>query len=192
MKAGLTGVRVWQGTGGYAKRCKNQGVKVVAIAGSMGEGAQEVYKYGIESIMPIVNKDMCLDEAISRAGNCWRMPPTGCFAWLNWAWTGNRRPKVSLLLLFMNFAPAIPGPCPGYSLAGPQKPPQHQKSSRNRMINQRTVSLSNTLPNMLLSDINSFSFHHIILGTNKFSLLRYYAASDLLPVIFAITLRVIY
>ncbi|NLC68935.1 MAG: glycerate kinase [Clostridiaceae bacterium] len=53
---------------GIAKRCKNQGVKVVAIAGSMGEGAQEVYKYGIESIMPIVNKDMCLDEAISRAG----------------------------------------------------------------------------------------------------------------------------
>ena len=52
---------------GIAKRCKKYGVKVVVIAGSMGEGAQEVYEYGIESIMTIINKDMSLDEAISRS-----------------------------------------------------------------------------------------------------------------------------
>lgn len=52
---------------GIAKRCKKHGVKVAVIAGSMGEGAQDVYKCGIESIMTIVNKDMTLDEAMSRS-----------------------------------------------------------------------------------------------------------------------------
>ncbi len=52
---------------GIAKRCRKYGTKAVAIVGSMGEGAEEIYKYGIESIMPTVNKEMSLDEALSRA-----------------------------------------------------------------------------------------------------------------------------
>ncbi|NSW90902.1 MAG: glycerate kinase [Firmicutes bacterium] len=52
---------------GIARRCKKHGVKVVVIAGSMGDGAQAVYEYGIESIMTIINKDMSLEEAISRS-----------------------------------------------------------------------------------------------------------------------------
>ena len=52
---------------GIARRCKAKSVKVVAIAGSMGENAQLVYDYGIDSIMPIVNRDMSLEEAMARS-----------------------------------------------------------------------------------------------------------------------------
>lgn len=52
---------------GIAKRCKHKGIKVVAIVGGMGPGAQKVYDYGIYSIMPTVNAPMSLDEAIDRA-----------------------------------------------------------------------------------------------------------------------------
>ena len=33
----------------------------------MGDGAQRVYDFGIDSIMVTVNKSMCIDEAIDRA-----------------------------------------------------------------------------------------------------------------------------
>lgn len=52
---------------GIARLCKKYGIKVVAIVGSMGDKAQDVYEYGIESIMTTINKDMSLDEAMSRS-----------------------------------------------------------------------------------------------------------------------------
>ena len=33
----------------------------------MGDKAQDVYEYGIDSIMTTINKDMSLDEAMSRS-----------------------------------------------------------------------------------------------------------------------------
>lgn len=52
---------------GIARRCKSKGVKVIAIVGGMGPGAQKVYDCGIASIMPIVNAPISLDEAIARS-----------------------------------------------------------------------------------------------------------------------------
>lgn len=52
---------------GIAKRCKAKGIGVVAVVGGMGSGAQAVYEHGIDSIIPTVNKDMSLDEALSRS-----------------------------------------------------------------------------------------------------------------------------
>ncbi|MCM8900748.1 glycerate kinase [Caldicoprobacter algeriensis] len=52
---------------GIAKRCSIKGIKVVAIVGGMGPGAQKVYDYGIYGIMPTVNAPMLLDEAVERA-----------------------------------------------------------------------------------------------------------------------------
>lgn len=52
---------------GIAGRCKQKNVSVVAITGGMGKDAKEVYKFGIDSIMPAINNDMCLEEALSRA-----------------------------------------------------------------------------------------------------------------------------
>lgn len=52
---------------GIAKLCKKHRVKVVAITGAMGDGAQDLYRYGIESIMTTINKDMDLHEAMLRA-----------------------------------------------------------------------------------------------------------------------------
>ncbi|MFS8501634.1 MAG: glycerate kinase [Caldicoprobacter sp.] len=52
---------------GIARRCKSKGIKVIAIVGGMGPGAQKVYDCGIASIMPIVNAPISLDEAIARS-----------------------------------------------------------------------------------------------------------------------------
>lgn len=52
---------------GIAKRCKTRNVKVVAIVGSIGSQAEKTYDYGIDSIMPTVNKEMSLEEALSRS-----------------------------------------------------------------------------------------------------------------------------
>ena len=37
------------------------------ITGSIGEGAEALYEYGIESIMPLVDSPMSLQEALERA-----------------------------------------------------------------------------------------------------------------------------
>lgn len=52
---------------GVAKRCKARSVKVVAIVGSIGSQAENTYDFGIDSIMPTVNKDMSLEEALLRS-----------------------------------------------------------------------------------------------------------------------------
>jgi glycerate kinase len=53
---------------GVAGRAKKQGVPVLAIVGGIGEGAEAVYGFGVDSIMSIVNCPMPLDEAMTRGG----------------------------------------------------------------------------------------------------------------------------
>lgn len=52
---------------GVAKRGKKYNIPVVAMVGSVGEGASEVYSYGIDGIIDIINRPMTLDYAIENA-----------------------------------------------------------------------------------------------------------------------------
>lgn len=52
---------------GVAKRATAYNVPVIAIVGSIGEGASEVYSLGIDLIIDIINKPMTLDEAMEDA-----------------------------------------------------------------------------------------------------------------------------
>lgn len=52
---------------GVAKRASKYDVPVVAIVGSIGDGAKAVYSHGITAIMDIVNKPMTLSEAMENA-----------------------------------------------------------------------------------------------------------------------------
>ncbi len=56
--------KVMQGVG---SRCQCMGVPAVAIVGSMGTGAEQIFDHGIESIMTTVNGIMPLEEAMERA-----------------------------------------------------------------------------------------------------------------------------
>ena len=56
--------KVMQGVG---SRCQRMGVPAVAIVGSMGTGAEQIFDHGIESIMTTVNGIMPLEEAMERA-----------------------------------------------------------------------------------------------------------------------------
>ncbi len=52
---------------GVAKRSKLKNVPVAVITGGMGHEAQKVYDFGIDSIMPLFNRDMTLEEALSNS-----------------------------------------------------------------------------------------------------------------------------
>ena len=52
---------------GVGMRCKRKGIPAIAIVGSMGNGAENIYEYGIESILTTVNGVMPLSEALERA-----------------------------------------------------------------------------------------------------------------------------
>lgn len=54
---------------GVGSRARNHGKPVIAIVGSMGEGAELLYNHGIDAIVPIVNRPMSLDEAVKDAFN---------------------------------------------------------------------------------------------------------------------------
>jgi glycerate kinase len=56
--------KVMQGVG---QRARKHGVPVVALCGSLGEGYEDVYQYGIDSIMTTVDAPMELAEALDRA-----------------------------------------------------------------------------------------------------------------------------
>lgn len=49
---------------GVAKRAKKYNIPVIAIVGSVGEGASDVYSMGIDLIIDIVDKPMTLENAI--------------------------------------------------------------------------------------------------------------------------------
>lgn len=52
---------------GIGMRCKNHGVTAVAIVGGMGTGAEKIYEFGVESIIPTINGAMDIKEALDRA-----------------------------------------------------------------------------------------------------------------------------
>ena len=56
--------KVMQGVGLH---CRKAGIPAVAVVGSMGKGAEDIFDYGIESILTTVNAVMPLDEALGRA-----------------------------------------------------------------------------------------------------------------------------
>ena len=56
--------KVMQGVG---VRCKKNNIPVVAIVGSMGPDAEQIFDYGINSMITTVNAVMQLDEALERA-----------------------------------------------------------------------------------------------------------------------------
>ena len=56
--------KVMQGVGMH---CKAKGIPAVAIVGSMGEGAEDIFDYGIDSILTTIQGVMTLPEALDRA-----------------------------------------------------------------------------------------------------------------------------
>lgn len=52
---------------GVAKRCRKRQIPVTAIVGGMGPGAETMYQFGIDSILPTVNGAMELKEAMERS-----------------------------------------------------------------------------------------------------------------------------
>ena len=51
---------------GVARRARERGIPVIAMAGSLGAGYQEVYLHGIDAVVPIADKAMNFQESISR------------------------------------------------------------------------------------------------------------------------------
>ncbi len=52
---------------GIGQRCRAKGVPAVALVGGMGTGAEKIYEFGVESIIPTINGAMDIDEALERA-----------------------------------------------------------------------------------------------------------------------------
>ena len=52
---------------GIGERCLKYGIPVVALSGSLGKGAEQVFDHGIFSIMTTVNAPMSLQEAMNNA-----------------------------------------------------------------------------------------------------------------------------
>ena len=66
------GAADWQsGSGkvlqGVGMHCRKFGIPVTAVVGSMGPGAEQLYEYGIDSIITTINGIMPLKEAMDRA-----------------------------------------------------------------------------------------------------------------------------
>ena len=51
---------------GVAKRAAKQGIPVIAIAGSVGYGAEEVYNHGVDVLLPVVHGAVPLCEALDK------------------------------------------------------------------------------------------------------------------------------
>ena len=51
---------------GVARRAKALGIPVIAMAGSLGPGYREVYKHGIDAVVPIMERPMSFEDSISR------------------------------------------------------------------------------------------------------------------------------
>lgn len=52
---------------GIGMRCKAKGIPAVAVVGGMGDGAEKIYEFGIDSIIPTINGAMGIQEACDRA-----------------------------------------------------------------------------------------------------------------------------
>lgn len=52
---------------GVGMRCKAKHIPAIAIVGGMGDGADKIYEFGVDSIIPTINGIMELEEAMERA-----------------------------------------------------------------------------------------------------------------------------
>lgn len=52
---------------GIGMRCKKKGIPAIAIVGGMGNGAEKIYEFGVESIISTINGAMEIGEALDRA-----------------------------------------------------------------------------------------------------------------------------
>ena len=52
---------------GIGMRCKKRGIPAVAIVGGMGDGAEKIYEFGIESITTTIQAAMPIEEAMERS-----------------------------------------------------------------------------------------------------------------------------
>ena len=52
---------------GIGMRCKKHGIPAIAIVGGMGKGADKIFEFGIDSIIPTINGAMDIEEALDRA-----------------------------------------------------------------------------------------------------------------------------
>lgn len=52
---------------GIGMRCTEKGIPAVAIVGGMGDGAEKIYEYGIESITTTIQGAMPIEEAMERS-----------------------------------------------------------------------------------------------------------------------------
>lgn len=57
---------------GIGMRCRAKGIPAIAIVGGMGDGAEKIYEFGIDSIIPTINGAMPIEEALERAGELYR------------------------------------------------------------------------------------------------------------------------
>lgn len=53
---------------GVGLRCRAKGIPAVAIVGGIGDGAEKMYDFGVESIMSTINGAMDLEEALAGGG----------------------------------------------------------------------------------------------------------------------------
>lgn len=52
---------------GIGMRCKAKGIPVAAVVGGMGNGAEKIYEFGVDSIISTINGAMDIEEALGRA-----------------------------------------------------------------------------------------------------------------------------
>jgi glycerate kinase len=52
---------------GIGNRCKQKGIPVISLVGGMGEGAEQIYEQGVDSIISTINGAMDINEALERA-----------------------------------------------------------------------------------------------------------------------------
>lgn len=52
---------------GIGMRSKKKGIPAIAIVGGMGDGAEKIFEFGVESIIPTINGAMEIGEALDRA-----------------------------------------------------------------------------------------------------------------------------
>lgn len=57
---------------GIGMRCKARSIPAVAIVGGMGDGAEKIYEFGIDSIIPTINGAMTIEEALGQAKELYR------------------------------------------------------------------------------------------------------------------------
>ncbi len=67
---------------GIGMRCKKKGIPAVAIVGGMGKGAEKIYEFGVESIIPTINGAMELEEALERAQELYKSAADRMFRFL--------------------------------------------------------------------------------------------------------------